>query len=883
MRRVTWPGRAGLALAALALAAGVAPARAGEGGTVLMLPVTADNSIVLYRGETHLNAGAAPRLRIKGNQHLLAVAFDTRLLAGRTVTRAELVYHRAAHAIDGVTLATIACPWDELKSCALTSGAGPEPGWGRPAALFPAMTGSNGWTLTCQAESRAAEGVYRWAVAPDLVHACAVGAAHGLSVHEWTVDYSRNPTVHSREARGREPHLLVTLGPPAPAPLPPTGLRLTDAGDPESLRLHLVGPARGFVYEVEVSGRPLPRWNVPPVRPGEAQMIPVRDLGLAPGARVRVSVRTVSRGGERSRAVTVSGRVPDPGPVPEPAAPDLPPPAKGDAPGLVAVPLLDKLDEAGRAVGDLPRGYLARNAVFDGRTVRLAAARGEVVGFLALVKGTGRVTAACEVGGLRVDVRRALYVDGADGRRLPDPLVPMPAGGVALRENAWTPLAVDVYVAFDERRERLEGALVLSDGRRLPVEIAVRPFALPRRARFLCEMNGYGLPDRVSEYEALQRVAYDHRVHVNLLHYSHRTAAADARRSTMDMRMADGRRMDERRYNGVEPGATTTYWADFAAAFGPHLSGALHAGGHRGPVAAPGFYLTFHESWPLPMRPYWNGRLDAYQAFADHPEYARTWVALLADFFGLARRAGWTDAGFQVYLNNKGSPDDPTKGPWTLDEPAGYFDYRALAYYGDLVRRARPPGSPVTVRYRIDISRPQFDRGQLWGKADLWVVSTSAFERYPRVVADRMEFDGLDAWIYGSTSKVEHTNRLTWAWVLGGYRGGASGVVPWQTIDKDGSALATADTLGLFIFEPREGGPARLHHSLRLKVFRRAQQDIEYLELARERCGWTRGQLGAFIDRCLGDAPASPEAARRLREAAAAAIQRSATDPSSRK
>ena len=132
-------------------------------------------------------------------------------------------------------------------------------------------------------------------------------------------------------------------------------------------------------------------------------------------------------------------------------------------------------------------------------------------------------------------------------------------------------------------------------------------------------MNSYGLPDHVDDYYALQQVAYDHRVHANILHYSHHTAAPGARKSNLDMRLRSGRRMNNQRYDAVEPGAKQAYWDDFEEAFGPYLDGSYFQDGHRGRIQAPGFYLTFHESWPLNCRAFFNGDPDAYRAFADSP------------------------------------------------------------------------------------------------------------------------------------------------------------------------------------------------------------------------------------------------------------------------
>jgi hypothetical protein len=171
---------------------------------------------------------------------------------------------------------------------------------------------------------------------------------------------------------------------------------------------------------------------------------------------------------------------------------------------------------------------------------------------------------------------------------------------------------------------------------------------------------------------------------------------------------------------------------------------------------------------------------------------------------------------------------------------------------------------------------------------DLWVVSSSAFRNYHRLVEDRRQRGGLArAWVYGTSNAVEATNRTVMAWALEAYRGGTTGVVPWQTIDKKGDAMTRADQLGLFILTPPAApGQARVvRHSMRLKAYRAAQQTVEVLSLLRTQRGLTPGRMRAFIDQYLDlsgtvrqayaeDAGtpqfdrASPEAFRRLRAAA---------------
>ena len=863
----------------------------GASAETLRLEATRDNSIVIYPGEETDNAGGQIALRIKGNQHIVALAFDMRPLAGRTARAAILRCRKGNADIDAVTISTIQADWDEMRSNALTSGLLAAPGWGAPGIWFPAVTGGNSGSLVCHAKSVVKNGWYEWPVAPDLVNACAIGAAFGLAVHEAGVDYSRNPTIYSREDRSSAPHLVVEVGPAEGPPGPPTGLELRPGADPELTRLALTAPRSGLAYEVEVNGRPLPRCNIPFVRPGERQIVFVRDVPVRWPVRLEVSVRTLSRSGARSAAARVSCALPAPRKRSLPEPPPLPPSAGPAQEGFAVLPPEDRYDEGGRPLGELPPDYLARNEVFDGRTVRLAAAKGEVVGFQVLMKGKGRTTLACELGGLRVDVFRALYVDSPKGR-VPDPLVRDDT--FELSTDRWAVACVDVYVPFEFEQRTVTGRLSLSDGRALAVELTVRNFALPREASFLCEMNSYGLPDRTSEFYRLQEIAYDHRVHCNILHYPHSTAAPGARKCNMDMLLPDGRRMDERRYNDIAPGAERGFWDDFIAAFGPYLSGSHFERGHRGPIPAPGFYLTFHESWPLNVRAYWNGNLDAHEAFAHAPVYAKTFVNIMRDFIRVAREQGWTRTGFQVFLNNKGSPDDPRKAPWVLDEPASLWDYRALAYYGGLAREAKGESCPVVLRYRIDISRPEFDRGELAGCTDMWVVATGAFKTYNRLVLDRAELAGGTIWVYGGSTPPEESSRNILAWALGAYRDGASGLVPWETINRDGSALKKSDELGLFIFEGRPGTEAAIHHSIRLKAYRRAQQDIEYLELVRKKLSLSAGELRAFIDhyidldgrvdkRFAEDAGTArfgrlvPEGFRRLREAASMLVEGAAS------
>lgn len=819
----------------------------------IKLPAIKDNSIVLVDGEWNENAGQRARIRIKANQHIVAMAFDMSAVKKKLVKKATLVCVPSEQQISGVTISTIATPWDENRSNGLTAGIPNYEDWGYRGARFPAVIGGNSHTIVCHVPTVLRDGRYHWDIPPDIVHAMAIGIAHGIAIHEDDAEVGRNPTIFSREQSGKEPYLLIEFDDVATEPPPqlPSNLQVTPDGS--SSAFLTLQPQKGFAFEVLVDDHQLGRHNIPLATEGSRHPIHLRDIPSSIGGDRphRIRVVAINRLGERSAAAEINAKLFESTTVKKPNIATLPAskPAIAD---LAVIPLSDKFDSSGNAVGELPKDYRTHNSLFDGRTIRLKAAAGEVVGFQTLLRGKTQVSvkATLDDAKFRVDMYQALYVP-ANNRRIPDPLVQMP-DQISLSPDTDQDVVVDIFVPFDAQPSVHSGSLTISDGRSIPIELQVMPIALPKLATFLCEMNGYGLPDHVNDYYALQQVAYDHRVHANILHYSHNTAAAGARKSNLDMRLQSGRRMDNKRYDDIKPNAETAYWDDFVEAFAPLIDGSLFKSGHRGAVPVPGFYLTFHESWPLNCRPYFNGNPDAYEAFSGDPTYANTYKNVLKSFRDLAAKQAWTQAGFQVYFNNKGSMNEKNKAPWILDEPSSYWDYRALKYFGELTDRSRTvessqPKNGARVRYRIDISRPEFCRGQLDGRSDLWVVSSSAFKQYRRLVMDRMKLDGLEAWVYGTSNHVHESNRNVQAWALDAWQFGATGIVPWQTVNKSGSALKEADQLGIFIYDKNEAGQTIVHHSLRLKAYREAQQLIEYLNLLKQRSGWSQDQMRRFV------------------------------------
>ena len=882
-------------------------------GQVVRLPCIADTSIDLYAGEEREQLGTQTHIRIKGNQHIAAFAFDCAAVHGLPVIAAALHCHRGDAAIRAVTIATIQCPWDEKTACGASAGIAGCDGWGAEGEWFPTVTQGNGHALICFAANTADAANpdwYVWQVAPDLVDALAIGCAFGLSVQEVDADYSRNPTVSAREQSGQEPYLEVTLG-EASVPAAPDALNSNDVsiagGDAEQhlfadwgaehLFLNLHAPASAFAWRISVDGRSLPAWELPYATPSTLQSISLHNLTQVAGDSASVEITAIDKGGHagptRTMLVTVPTRLVTTFPsIPEAAMekPSLPA-------GVAIIPWLDKYRADGQAVGNLPADFRNRNEVFSGGSIHLDAAQGEVTGFQVLLTGAGSATVAVTVPGCDTTIARAVEVSTPLGN-IPDPL--QPDASAILDPRHATSFQVELFVPFSPfadplPADSLPGALTITRASAAPIRVPITlhrlGFALPKLASFSCELNGYGMPDQLNTFYALQQIAYDHRAHANILHYSHQTAAPGARKCNLDMVLPDGRRMDEARYNAIKPGDTHGYWDDFITAFGPYLSGSCFANGHRGAIPAPGFYLTFHESWPLNVRAFNDpADPDAWTTFDKHPEYAATYTAILQDFITTAKTQGWTDTRFQVFLNNKGAENDPKRSPWILDEPASWWDFRALGFFANLTHRAKGDHCPIHLDFRIDISRPEFARGCLDGasKADLLVVGTGPFQQYRQLVLDHAQETKQRLWIYGGTNRVDASDRDTWGWVIEAFRDGATGVVPWQTIVTGDAALKTGDELALFIIHD-QGGTTVVDRSRRLDAYLRAEEDIEYLILVRDKLRLGPAAMAEFINHyvdlshthqqaneadagCSAYPKLTPEACWQLRRAATALL-----------
>jgi hypothetical protein len=725
-------------------------------------------------------------------------------------------------------------------------------------------------------------------VDPALIAARVAGLCYGFVVvddtgSEWTrsgESFSRrifpNRFVSSRDENpSSAPYFTLQLGPddrdPPEAPSEiraepqtatlPSGDALVSWRTPPD---H--GQAGTLGFFVSLDGRRLKREMIPlPAEPGGRVEMHIRGATRYAGKTVQLSVRAADAAGNLGPAATGMIRISDriPTALPTPVATPGGSPASSAEPvrlprlGRSQIAIIDELDKVNPVSGEFvpaqPARYLTLNHLWDagGPRITLHAARNEFAAFQVLFRGADSIDSLdpqLAFGGaagdsLKVEFGR-YHVIPAGGGPMPDPIVPL-ALRLASRAGPVTSqsLHVEIYVPHDVAAGEHSGELILAlrggaatQRLRIPVSLQIWDFTLPDHLSFLPEMNCYNMPDHERDF---YRLAHRHRTVLNVLPY-----------------YQDGR---------VEAGCVPRWnsqrrafeWSEWDRRFGPLFDGSAFADLPRRRVPIECFYLPLHENWPSRMEGNYNGSYWADQAFPER--YRTAFVATAREFAAhfLAKR--WTETLFHAFLNNK--VDFKERGwsrassPWLLDEPANFQDFWAIRYFASAFHeginqaweagggsRAATPGSATKrprMLFRADISRPQWQRDSLDGLLDYLVVS-NAMRTYPPLVFERKRALGEIVLEYGGTNPLEGSNLQPAAWCLDAWTLGADGVLPWQTMGT-AESWEKADELALF-YPPRGQTGAQTRRapgpasgapvpSVRLKSYRRGQQDIEYLTL----------------------------------------------------
>src|SRR5579871_3078639 len=392
---------------------------AGRGRTAeVRLRCTADTDISSYETEREFNYGKSTRLRLKGIQMMALFQFDTERLVGWQVKRATLYLRYAGNdrKLRTLGLSTITVPWEEgtgtgerkLFDPCFNWSACNQTRWAGPYSDFTDVSFTGGNSLANYADVTVLpDGWISVPVEPRLVHAMILGYSFGLAVSDEKGQTGANNDVYSREQSGSEPYLVVEGAPgPRTAPAvidhPTISADSSRAGyDTGGVQVSFLAPFDDFAYEVRYSqqggqAQTLPHLDVPFAQPGKQQTIHIG--GLKPTTPVVVEIVPISASGVRGTPTRVTGIASSallkPPILRRPASPA----GAGEAPHehggrmrLWAYPDTEKahpssgnlLEEVGsKGYNQTAQGdYRSGNAVWDGRMIRLYAARNEFVAF----------------------------------------------------------------------------------------------------------------------------------------------------------------------------------------------------------------------------------------------------------------------------------------------------------------------------------------------------------------------------------------------------------------------------------------------------------------------------------------------------------------------
>jgi len=389
----------------------------------------------------------------------------------------------------------------------------------------------------------------------------------------------------------------------------------------------------------------------------------------------------------------------------------------------------------------------------------------------------------------------------------------------------------------------------------LQIVVNVAAPVMPEAAHFVWSMNAYSSPGEefgaadsapfLESERHFYAIAHEHRTTLAVLHYSHggtyqADAAPPVSGSGKDLKL-DFAKWDKR--------------------FGPLFDGSAFKGTMREKTPLDHFYLTLAEHYPTKMTDYkwnnvswedhWKEAGSIEEGFSE--QYKQQWMAAATQYMSHIKENGWKTQ-FQVYLNDKYyykqyKPGQKQGGVcfWLLDEPQHIDDFSALAYFGRMLKQAQN-GDRSSLLFRVDVSRPQWGRDLLDRVVDLNV--SGGFAQFRPWLEDWRERYGQRVWTYGGAPSSTQSALGIEAQALDLYSRGVDGFVPWLVLGNEGNWNKFEDTC---VYYPgKHLGITGACASLRLKAYRRGEQDVEYVWLLADKLKLLDGdpnrrQIGALI------------------------------------
>ena len=870
------------------------------------LPVTRDLWISSAPGEEEGSNGGTPKLKLKGYQEFSIVDFDVEPLKGKDVKKATLHLKLASEErLYRVAVGVITSPWNEGSGTGYEKEEGassfrwranPDVPWidshGGSATGYSDITsvifGEGGAFWSNAEASPPKDGWQEIDVLPEVVAARVAGLSYGFVLfddtgtevvrkgEETSIRLFPNRFVFSHDQnRASEPFLEVEYEDVASSsnetPDYPKNLQCSNERIPAGAaiisweQLNCLSD-RIIGFHVVVDGKevaqalvPAPAIGAVPATPEERQFFETRFDGLETSKTHVVDISAVDFGGRMSKPSSLifkpsTRRFDEWNDIvglrdvvkksnPDADSDKLP---KLGASRIAVVQEFDKFLD-GKVLPTASDDYLLSNAVWNARTktVDLAAAKGEFVGFQIVFKGDARNVRFHLEWDSSVEQKpsvafyRLARVESSKGDVV-DPAIPLsaPDYNVSLNDGVDSVLG-ELYVPKDAKPGQVFGRLRVVDEKddvlTLNLRLKVWNFSIPDELSFLPEMNCYSLPENELEY---YRLAQLHRTYVNRVPYSHRGSVGDGLAPKWDASSA------------------TFDWKEWTERFGRYFDGSAFADLPRGPVPIEAFYLPLFENFPSDVFKGFTGDFTWPDASAFTEKYRSELSAGCRAFAEKIDAEGWAKTRFLFFLNNKSDYKKDgwfrASSPWLLDEPASYRDFAALEFFGQILKSSVSDNRALQdkILYRADISRPQWERNSLDSLLDVYVVGGDVFAKYNSTVRRRSEGRNKRlVYTYGTTAPPSKSAYQPIFWSLDAWTRGADGIVPWQTIGNQDS-WRVEDELALFYPATKESD-GHVAASLRLKAYRSGEQLVEYLTLLKNTTERPRDEIAQAVRKRL--------------------------------
>ncbi|HUU28669.1 MAG TPA: fibronectin type III domain-containing protein [archaeon] len=466
----------------------------------------------------------------------------------------------------------------------------------------------------------------------------------------------------------------------------------------------------------------------------------------------------------------------------------------------------------------------------------------------------------------------------------------LPSGDNMGDDQRWQSVWVDICVPPAANPGLYQGELTVTSKELVSlavvsVKLEVLPLVMPDEVTWPVELNAYhtGIAgfsgvsqgsdtERYLEIERrIYQLIHPHRATLNILPYGQ---AGDVPRGNAPVLKGSGRE------------TAVDSWEEWDSRYGPYLSGeaftpSMDYQGPRAGVPVTHIYLPFNEDWPMPIEKHYADYKKSVVSREDFAEWAKTsrpleeafdqdyqdgFVSVVRQFFEHFKTKGYTRTSFQVYFNNKYyykteffGMRGGVKGSsfWLLDEPVDYDDYAANRFFLSLVKKGYEQAGAGNLKLdlRTDVSQPEMSRGLWDGICNLW--NSSGLMDFKTTAAYRMHrLPGENYWRYGGETRISgrlmnYQQNFFTVWAVG-----ASGALgTWNVLGGGGDWFRPDDLSIIYqgksyarTSEDYDGAFA----GVRLKAIRRAQQDVEYLNLLAAKKGWSRNKvrraMAAFAD-----------------------------------